>query len=136
MQLGRDGPQHLPAAFSTAEVAALTELLWLPPDRPGARLGAVPGLAALIAPAAAVAAAFLGPAARAVGARLFAKSAARNWAACCSCSIPPTACPAVSNGRFSADRSQTRAARAAGRFWPWFSVSPVYSGPVRKGRMP
>ena len=80
MQLDRDGVQLFPAAFSPAEVAALAELLSLPPDRPGARLGIVPGLAALVAPAGAIAAAILGPSSRAVGAKLFDKSPARNWA--------------------------------------------------------
>ena len=80
MQLDRDGARLFPAAFGPAEIAALAVLLSLPADRPGARLGAVPGLAALIAPADTIAASILGPAARAVGARLFDKSAERNWA--------------------------------------------------------
>ena len=80
MQLDRDGAQHFPAAFSPAEVVALAALLLLPQDRPGARLGATPGLAALLGPADAVARSLLGPAARAVAAKLFDKSLARNWA--------------------------------------------------------
>lgn len=79
MQLDRDGARHFPAAFGPAEVAALAALLSLPEGRPGARLGASPALAALLGPADAIADALLGPAARAVGARLFDKSPARNW---------------------------------------------------------
>lgn len=80
MQLDGDGAQLFPAAFSQAEVAALARLLSLPQDRPGARLGPTPGLAALIGPADSIAAAVLGPSARAVGAKLFDKSSVRNWA--------------------------------------------------------
>lgn len=80
MQLDRDGAQLFPAAFSPAEVAALADLLAVPEDRPGARLGLIPGPAALIGPADSIAADLVGPAARAVGAKLFDKSAARNWA--------------------------------------------------------
>jgi Phytanoyl-CoA dioxygenase (PhyH) len=80
MQLDRDGAQLFPAAFSRAEVAALLDSLSLPEDRPGARLGSTPGLAALLGPADAIAARLLGPAARAVCAKLFDKSPARNWA--------------------------------------------------------
>lgn len=80
MKLDRDGAQLFPAAFAPAEVAALAERLGLPGDRPGARLGASAGLAALISPADSIAAGILGPAARAVGAKLFDKSPARNWA--------------------------------------------------------
>jgi hypothetical protein len=80
MQLDRDGARHFTAAFGPAEVAALADLFSLPENRPGARLGATPGLAALLAPAAAIATNLLGPAARAVGAKLFDKSPARNWA--------------------------------------------------------
>jgi hypothetical protein len=80
MKLSPDGAQHFPAAFGPAEVAALIALSFLPEGRPGARLGATPGLAALIGPADAIAAALLGPAARAVGGKLFDKSPARNWA--------------------------------------------------------
>ncbi len=79
MQLDRDGARHFPAAFGPAEVAALAAFLYLPEDRPGARLGASLGLAALLGPADSIAAALLGPAARAVGAKLFDKSQARNW---------------------------------------------------------
>ena len=80
MQLDRDGAQRFPAAFAPADVEALAALLALPDERPGARLGSVPGLAGLLAPADAIAVRLLGPAARAVGAKLFDKSPARNWA--------------------------------------------------------
>lgn len=80
MQLDRDGAQCFPAAFRPAEVAALADLLAMPDGRPGARIGAVNGLAALLGPSDAIAAALLGPAAQAVGAKLFDKSPARNWA--------------------------------------------------------
>ncbi len=80
MQLLPDGAQHFPAAFGPAEVAALAGLLSLPRSRPGARLGATPGLESLLGPAHSIAAGLLGPAARAVGAKLFDKSPARNWA--------------------------------------------------------
>ncbi|HEX8467065.1 MAG TPA: phytanoyl-CoA dioxygenase family protein [Allosphingosinicella sp.] len=80
MQIDRDGTEHFPAAFSPAEVRALADLLSLPENRPGTRLGAISGLAGLLAPADGIAAALLGPGARAVGAKLFDKSPARNWA--------------------------------------------------------
>jgi hypothetical protein len=80
MQLSPDGARHFPAAFSPAEVAALAALAAFPEGRPGLRLGAAPDLASLLGPADAIAAARLGPGARAVGARLFDKSPARNWA--------------------------------------------------------
>jgi Phytanoyl-CoA dioxygenase (PhyH) len=80
MQLDRDGARLFPAAFGPAEVAALCAFLSLPEGRPGARLGAAPGLAGRIGPADAIAAGLLGPSARAVGAKLFDKSPARNWA--------------------------------------------------------
>lgn len=80
MQLDRDGARHFPAAFSPVEIAALADLLSLPYGRPGARLGCATGLAALIRPADVIAAGLLGPTARAVGAKLFDKSPARNWA--------------------------------------------------------
>ncbi len=48
--------------------------------RPGARLGAAPGLAGALAPADSLAAALLGRSARPVGAKLFDKSPGRNWA--------------------------------------------------------
>ena len=80
MRLADDGAQYFPAAFGPGRVDALRHLLSLPAGRPGARLGAVPGLAALLGPANSIAAALLGPAARAVAARLFDKSPARNWA--------------------------------------------------------
>lgn len=80
MQLDRDGARLFPAAFGPAEVAALADLLSLPAARPGARLTSTPGLAAILGPADAIAAGLIGPAARAVGAKLFDKSQARNWA--------------------------------------------------------
>ncbi|MGZ8287131.1 MAG: phytanoyl-CoA dioxygenase family protein [Allosphingosinicella sp.] len=80
MKLLPDGAQHFPAAFGPAEVAALIDILSLPRNRPGARLGATPGLAELLAPADRIAATFLDPAGRAAGAKLFDKSPARNWA--------------------------------------------------------
>jgi hypothetical protein len=80
VRLAADGAQIFPAAFAPARVAALLDLLSVPAGRPGARLGAVPGLEALLGPADSIAAALLGPAARAVGARLFDKSPVRNWA--------------------------------------------------------
>lgn len=80
MQLDRDGAQLFPGAFGPAGAAALADRLSLAPHRPGARLGALSGLAALIAPADALARSLIGPAARAVGAKLFDKSPARNWA--------------------------------------------------------
>ncbi len=80
MQLLPDGAQHFPAAFSTAQVGALLAFLSPPRGRPGVRLGPAPGLSALITPAGSIAAALLGPGARAVGARLFDKNPARNWA--------------------------------------------------------
>lgn len=80
MQLDRDGAQLFPAAFSPAELVALAALLSVPEGRPGARLGRIPGLAARIRPADAIAAALVGPAARAVGGKLFDKSPVRNWA--------------------------------------------------------
>ena len=79
MQLDRDGAQLFPAAFGPAEVAALVASLSLPTDRPGARLAAASGLAERLGPADAIARALLGSAARAVGAKLFDKSPARNW---------------------------------------------------------
>jgi hypothetical protein len=78
--LGADGAQCFPQAFSPVRVAALAGLLSIPGHRPGVRLGDAPGLAALLGPADSIAASLLGPAARAVGAKLFDKSAARNWA--------------------------------------------------------
>lgn len=69
----------LPRRLSPSELAALIDLLSVPETRPGARLAALPGLAARLAPADAIAAALLGPAARPVGAKLFDKSPGRNW---------------------------------------------------------
>jgi hypothetical protein len=80
MQIDCDGARHFPAAFGPADVAALTALLSLPQDRPGARLGTTPGLAALLGPTDGIAHSLLDPSARAVGAKLFDKSLARNWA--------------------------------------------------------
>jgi hypothetical protein len=80
MPLEPDGTRLFPAAFSPDEVAALRNLLALPDHRPGARLGPTAALAARLGPADEIARALLGPDARAVGARLFDKSSARNWA--------------------------------------------------------
>lgn len=80
MRLERDGARLFPAAFGPFQIAALRDSLSLPQGRPGARLGASLGLAALIGAADSIASALLGPAARAVGAKLFDKSPARNWA--------------------------------------------------------
>jgi Phytanoyl-CoA dioxygenase (PhyH) len=80
MTLEPDGARRFPAAFGPAEVAALEHLLSLPSDRPGARLSSTPGLAAMLGPADSIAAGLLGPHARCVGAKLFDKSPARNWA--------------------------------------------------------
>jgi hypothetical protein len=81
MQLDPDGAHRFPAAFASSEVAALQALFAnLPRDRPGARLGATPGLAALIGPADTIATSILGPAARPVRAMLFDKTPQRNWA--------------------------------------------------------
>jgi len=80
MQLDRDGAQLFPAGFSPAEVAMLAALLSLPDDRPGARLGATAGLSGHVGPADDIARGLIGPAARAVAAKLFDKSESRNWA--------------------------------------------------------
>ncbi len=81
MRLDPDGAQVFPAAFSAAQLTRLEQALAFFPDgRPGARLAPVPGLAALLRPATAIARAWLGPAARAVRATLFDKNAGRNWA--------------------------------------------------------
>lgn len=79
MQLDPDGAQLFPAAFGPAEIALLLEPLSLP-DRAGVRLAGLPRLRALIGPADAVARRLLGASARPVGAKLFDKSPARNWA--------------------------------------------------------
>lgn len=80
MHFDRDGAQHFPAAFEPAEVAVLADRLSIPEGRPGARLGGTAGLAALIGPAGGIATALIGATARPVGARLFDKGPARNWA--------------------------------------------------------
>lgn len=80
MKLDRDGAQLFPAAFGGADIAALRDSLSLPEHRPGARLCSTSDLAARLGPADAIAISLLGPAARAVGAKLFDKSPARNWA--------------------------------------------------------
>ena len=80
MRLDPDGAQHFPAAFSPARLAALEALLDAPMSGPGSRLEPIPGLAAAVQPATALAGAILGPEARPVRAVLFDKSAARNWA--------------------------------------------------------
>ena len=80
MQLDPDGAQLFPGAFGGAEVAALLGLFSvLGAGRPGARLAATDGLCVPLGPADAIAATLLGPAARAVGAKLFDKSPSRNW---------------------------------------------------------
>ncbi|HEV2816053.1 MAG TPA: phytanoyl-CoA dioxygenase family protein [Allosphingosinicella sp.] len=79
MRLDPDGAQLFPAAFSPGQVSALENLLAFG-DRPGTRLEPLPGLAALVRPATAIAAAILGPEARPVRALLFDKSPGRNWA--------------------------------------------------------
>lgn len=81
MTFGRDGAQAVPGTFSRREIETLVRALgaW-PPGRPGARLAAMPGLAARIWPATEIARTMLGPAARPVRATLFDKSARRNWA--------------------------------------------------------
>ncbi len=80
MQFLPDGAQHFPATFDPAEVTALAALLSLSDGRPGARLGATPGLATLLGPADSIARGLLGPASRSVGAKLFDKAPGRNWA--------------------------------------------------------
>ena len=81
MKLDRDGAQLFAGALAPAEVAALKSLFAsLPAGRPGTRLGTLPGLARLIAPADALARDLLGPAARPVRAVFFDKSPASNWA--------------------------------------------------------
>jgi hypothetical protein len=80
MQLDRHGAVLFPAVFTPARRAALeTVLAPAPADRPGTRLKPIPGIAAAIAPATAIAASILGPEARPVRATLFDKSPARNW---------------------------------------------------------
>ena len=77
MQLPRDGAQLFPAAFSPSEVSALAAPF---ADRlASARLSAMPALAALIAPADAIARGLLGRDARAVRALFFDKNEERNW---------------------------------------------------------
>lgn len=80
LDLEHDGAAlHAGAALSVcADIAAA--LATLPRDRAGVRLAGVPGLAALIAPATAIATARLGAGARPVRAILFDKTAQANWA--------------------------------------------------------
>jgi hypothetical protein len=81
MQLDPDGAQLFPAAFAPALLHDLeTVLRAAPPDRPGARLSPIPGLARAVSPATAIAASLLGRAARPVRATLFDKAPGRNWA--------------------------------------------------------
>ena len=77
MRLDPDGARLFPAAFGSAEVAALRNLF--SGRAASARLGRTPGLAPLLAPADALARRLLGPAARPVSAKFFDKSPARNW---------------------------------------------------------
>ena len=80
MQLDHDGALLFPAAFTPAQRGALeTVLAPAPAGRPGTRLKPVPGIAAAIEPATAIAASILGPEAHAVRATLFDKSPAQNW---------------------------------------------------------
>jgi hypothetical protein len=79
MRLDRDGARLFPAAFTGSEIAGLIRF-FSGFDRPGARLGSMPGLAERLGPADSIARALLGPLARPVGAKLFDKSPGRNWA--------------------------------------------------------
>jgi len=79
MQFEPDGAQLFRAAFAPDRISALEKMLVFG-DGPGARLGPIPGLSALVQPATAIAAATLGRGARPVRAVLFDKSPARNWA--------------------------------------------------------
>jgi hypothetical protein len=80
LTLERDGACHVEAAFDPAALAAIEAALAPhPPSRPGARLGPAAGLAALLAPAHAIAFSLLGAAARPVRALLLDKGEASNW---------------------------------------------------------
>jgi len=80
----KQGALHLRAALGAADLQGLeSAICGLPPDQAGIRLHGILALRPLLAPSGAVgrvAAAVLGPAARAVRAILFDKSAAANWA--------------------------------------------------------
>lgn len=76
MDLAREGAQLFPAAFTVGEVERLRTFFASHPQ--SARLGGASGLAALLAPANAVAQALL-PNARPVFARWFDKTRAANW---------------------------------------------------------
>jgi hypothetical protein len=77
MQLEPDGAEHCPAAFTPDEIAALAA--FLEHHSASTRLGRVPGLAPLLAPALAIAHRLLGPGTRPVRAIFFDKNAERNW---------------------------------------------------------
>lgn len=77
MQLEPDGAEHFPAAFTLDETAALSA--FFDHHRASERLGRVPGLAPLLAPALSIAQSLLGPGARPVRAIFFDKNADRNW---------------------------------------------------------
>lgn len=81
MRLDPDGAELFPAAFAPGQISSLEEALAATPaGRAGTRLNPIPGLAALVGPATAIAAAILGAPARPVRAMLFDKSPERNWA--------------------------------------------------------
>ncbi|HZF95780.1 MAG TPA: phytanoyl-CoA dioxygenase family protein [Allosphingosinicella sp.] len=78
MQLDPDGAERFAAAFTPDEIAALAALF--EHQSQSSRLGRVPGLAPLLAPALGIAERLLGPAARPVRAIFFDKNAEKNWA--------------------------------------------------------
>ena len=78
MQLDPDGAELFAAAFKPDETATLAALF--EHQSQSSRLGRVPGLAPLLAPAVAIAQRLLCPAARPVRAIFFDKNADRNWA--------------------------------------------------------
>jgi hypothetical protein len=78
MQLDPDGAQHFPAALGDEDLLSLI-LLFTGRAGAGARLPQSAALRPLVRGANEIASSILGPAARAVGAKLFDKSAARNW---------------------------------------------------------
>ncbi len=83
MQLARDGAEHVPAALSEPELAALESALSdFPQNGPGVRLAGNPTLSALLAPQGPVgrhAARHLALTARPVRALLFNKTPDQNW---------------------------------------------------------
>jgi hypothetical protein len=80
LTLEADGACRVEAAFGPAALAALEAALAPHPrDRPGARLGPAASLAALLAPAHAIAFSLLGGGARPVRALLLDKGDERNW---------------------------------------------------------